>query len=71
MIALKPLKGDLHMHSTYSDGRTIPFSMVLASLDAGMDFVSVTDHDTYKGSLNAIEKVKKNAKNQVSVYEKI
>lgn len=60
MITLKPLKGDLHMHSTYSDGRTTPFSMVLASLDAGMDFVSVTDHDTYKGSLNAIQKVKKN-----------
>ena len=60
MIELRPLKGDLHMHSTYSDGRTTPFAMVLASLDAGMDFVSVTDHDCYKGSLNAIEKVKQN-----------
>ncbi|PHS37994.1 MAG: hypothetical protein COB07_09435 [Sulfurovum sp.] len=60
MIKLRPLKGDLHMHSTYSDGRTSPFAMVMASLDAGMDFLSITDHDCYEGSQNAIEKVKKN-----------
>jgi len=60
MIQLRPLKGDLHMHSTYSDGRTSPFALVLASLEAGMDFLSITDHDNYEGSQNAIEKVKKN-----------
>ena len=60
MIKLRPLRGDLHMHSTYSDGRTTPFALVLASLDRGMDFLSVTDHDCYEGSQNAIEKVKKN-----------
>ena len=60
MIKLRPLKGDLHMHSSYSDGRTTPFAMVMASLDAGMDFLSVTDHDSYEGSQDAIEKVKKN-----------
>jgi len=61
MIKLRPLKGDLHMHSTYSDGNTSPFALVLASLDAGMDFLSITDHDNYKGSQNAIKKVKKNS----------
>ena len=60
MIKLRPLKGDLHLHSTYSDGRTTPFAMVMASLDSGMDFMSITDHDSYEGSQNAIEKVKKN-----------
>ena len=60
MIKLRPLKGDLHMHSIYSDGKTTPFAMVMSSLDAGMDFVSVTDHDCYEGSQNAIENVKKN-----------
>lgn len=60
MIKLRPLKGDLHMHSVYSDGRATPFAMVMASLEAGMDFVSVTDHDTYAGSQKAIEKVNKN-----------
>jgi len=60
MIKLRPLKGDLHMHSIYSDGRSTPFAMALASLHQGMDFVSITDHDTYKGSLEAIKKVKQN-----------
>lgn len=60
MIKLRPLKGDLHMHSIYSDGKTTPFALVLASLGAGMDFISITDHDSYEGSLNAIQKVKQN-----------
>lgn len=61
MMQLRPLKGDLHMHSIYSDGRATPFAMVMASLDAGMDFVSVTDHDSYEGSLKAIQKAKENS----------
>ena len=61
MIKLRPLKGDLHMHSTYSDGRTTPFAMVIASLDKGMDFMSITDHDSYEGSQKAIAQVKKNS----------
>ncbi len=60
MIGLRPFKGDLHMHSVYSDGKTTPFAMALASLQAGMDFVSITDHDTYEGSLEAIKRVKQN-----------
>jgi len=60
MMQLRPLKGDLHMHSIYSDGKTTPFAMAMASLGAGMDFMSVTDHDNYRGSLQAIEKVKAN-----------
>ena len=60
MIKLRPLKGDLHMHSIYSDGKTTPFAMAMASLEVGMDFISITDHDSYKGSLKAIQKVKQN-----------
>ncbi len=60
MIRLRPLKGDLHMHSIYSDGKTTPFALVLASLGAGMDFISISDHDSYEGSLDAIQKAKQN-----------
>lgn len=60
LIKLKPLRGDLHMHSTYSDGKRTPFAMALASLEAGMDFIAITDHDNYKGSEEAIKKVKDN-----------
>lgn len=58
LINTKPLRGDLHMHSIYSDGKRTPFAMALASLEAGMDFIAITDHDNYKGSHEAIEKVK-------------
>jgi len=59
-INLIPLKGDLHMHTIYSDGKRTPFGMVLASLEAGMDFISITDHDNYEGSQVAIQKVQEN-----------
>lgn len=57
MIKLKPLKGDLHMHTIYSDGKRTPLAMCLNSLELGMDFMSITDHDYYEGSLKAIKKV--------------
>lgn len=57
LIKLRPFKGDMHMHSYYSDGKRTPFAMSLASLEAGMDFMSITDHDNYKGSIEAIAKI--------------
>jgi len=58
MIKLKPLKGDLHMHTIYSDGERTPLAMCIHSLSLGLDFMSITDHDCYEGSLEAIAKVK-------------
>ncbi len=55
---LYPFKGDLHMHTIYSDGKRTPLTMTLACLEEGMDFISITDHDNYQGSLEAIDKVK-------------
>lgn len=60
LIGLTPLRGDLHMHSVYSDGKRTPFAMALASLEVGMDFIAITDHDNYEGSQEAIEKIKEN-----------
>jgi len=57
MIKLKPLKGDLHMHTIYSDGKRTPLAMCLSSMESGMDFISITDHDNYNGSLQAIKNV--------------
>jgi hypothetical protein len=41
------LKGQLHCHSTNSDGLQSPIAVVTAYRDAGYDFVSVTDHHNY------------------------
>jgi predicted metal-dependent phosphoesterase TrpH len=48
-----PYKGDLHMHSTYSDGtQSVPY-MVAKSREAGMDFIAMTDHRVFKASEEA------------------
>jgi hypothetical protein len=39
------LRGNLHAHSTCSDGRLTPREVVRAYADLGYDFVALTDHD--------------------------
>lgn len=38
------IRGDLHMHTTWSDGATDIEGMVQAAADAGHDYVAITDH---------------------------
>jgi DNA polymerase (family 10) len=38
------IKGDLHLHTTYSDGRNSIREMALAALSKGYDYIAVTDH---------------------------
>lgn len=41
------LKGNLHSHSTFSDGELTPEAMKEAYKHHGYDFLAVTDHDVY------------------------
>ncbi len=41
------LKGNLHSHSTFSDGCWTPEEMVEAYRRHGYDFLAITDHDVY------------------------
>jgi 3',5'-nucleoside bisphosphate phosphatase len=43
------VKADLHMHSTASDGRLSPEGVIILANKAGLDMVSLTDHDTVSG----------------------
>jgi predicted metal-dependent phosphoesterase TrpH len=40
---------DLHTHSTESDGTDTPSGLVAVAIEAGLDVVAVTDHDTTAG----------------------
>ena len=42
--------GDMHCHTTMSDGSTSPEMLVQYAIDAGLDFIAVTDHDTMAGA---------------------
>jgi hypothetical protein len=44
---------DLHMHSTASDGRLSPAAVVQRAADAGVGLMSLTDHDTLDGVVEA------------------
>lgn len=44
LLDRRDIKGDLHMHTTYSDGRDSVDAMVRTCVTLGYDYVAVTDH---------------------------
>ncbi len=56
------------MHSTYSDGLDSVERMVLSALEKGMDVISITDHDTFEGSLAAAKFIKDKGLDIVLIY---
>lgn len=50
---LTPYKGDLHMHTTRSDGREDPAFVTAMCRKIGLDFMAITDHGQYAPSLEA------------------
>ena len=43
------MPSDLHIHTTFSDGRNTPEEIVEAAKEAGLHYISITDHDTVEG----------------------
>lgn len=48
------MAGDLHCHSTMSDGSTPVDNVVEYAIQAGLNFISLTDHDTMAGVERAV-----------------
>lgn len=44
LIELKDIRGDLHCHTTASDGRSSIEQMAQAALDRGYEYLAITDH---------------------------
>ena len=44
LVSAEHIRGDLHMHSTWSDGRNTITDMVSASRQLGYEYVAITDH---------------------------
>lgn len=53
LFAVRPWKGDFHIHSSRSDGRESPSYVAAACRSIGMDFMALTDHRAYQPSLDA------------------
>ncbi len=52
-------KIDLHMHTYFSDGQHSPEELIIKVKEAGIDIISITDHDTVDGISEAIDAGKK------------
>jgi len=44
LIELKDIKGDLHMHSRYSDGAVNMLEMAISAQEMGYKYIAITDH---------------------------
>lgn len=47
------VKADLHIHSTFSDGKPSPREIITYSIYKDLKIISITDHNTFSGSVNA------------------
>ena len=49
------IKADLHIHSNHSDGKSSVREILKSAVLKGLNAISITDHNTLNGSLEAIE----------------
>jgi DNA polymerase (family 10) len=54
LIEVADLKGDLHMHTTLSDGRNSAEEMALRARELGLDYIAITDHSASHGFGNDV-----------------
>src|SRR5207249_10393377 len=57
-VRLWDLKGDLHMHTTATDGRADAESMARAALAAGLRYIAITDHSQSLAMANGLDETR-------------
>lgn len=55
-LSLSDIKGDLHMHTTWSDGANSLEEMVIACRERGYEYMAITDHSQYLKVANGLSK---------------
>ncbi len=55
LISLTDMRGDLHMHTTATDGRADAESMARAARDAGLSYIAITDHSKALAMANGLD----------------
>lgn len=68
LIETKDIRGDMHMHSNFSDGTATMAVMAQSALDHGHEYISITDHATPMGMVAGIKK--DNVKEYLKLIEK-
>jgi DNA polymerase (family 10) len=55
LVELADMRGDLHMHTTESDGRATLPEMVEAARERGLEYVAITDHSKALAMANGLD----------------
>jgi DNA polymerase (family 10) len=55
LIELDDMKGDLHLHSNFSDGNATILDMAKAAQKAGLEYIAITDHGSPMGMVFGIK----------------
>src|SRR5688572_4198587 len=55
LVAFEDLLGDLHMHTTATDGRASAEEMALAARQAGLQYIAITDHSQSLAMANGLD----------------
>jgi DNA polymerase (family 10) len=55
LVAQADLRGDLHMHTTESDGRESLETMVNAARERGLEYIAITDHSKALAMANGLD----------------
>jgi DNA polymerase (family 10) len=56
LVGREDIRGDLHMHSTYSDGRDSLAEMVQMSATLGYEYIAITDHSERAGAPKTVNR---------------
>ncbi|MGM8215549.1 DNA polymerase/3'-5' exonuclease PolX [Bacillaceae bacterium W0354] len=58
LVELEHIRGDLHMHSTWSDGAQSIEEMVQRSIEKGYEFIAITDHSKFLQVANGLNEAR-------------
>jgi DNA polymerase (family 10) len=71
LLTQNDIRGDLHMHTLWSDGRDSTATMVEASLALGYEYIAITDHSPHAASSRTLtaDTVKRQAQEIAALRE--
>ena len=58
LLLAQDLRGDLHMHTTASDGRADAWTMARAARDGGLSYIAITDHSRALAMANGLDEAR-------------
>jgi len=61
------VKADMHIHSTYSDGKASPRDILLYAREKNLSVIAITDHDTFQGAVVAAKEAARSYEDLVVV----